>query len=108
MSTMPHDTVRILATLAAAGLAAIGVLCFVVSGRGPEASAPAMALPGVGRVSEITWKVAGLASLWLAYHLAVYTFNLPQFRAPAWLAVTAAVGAVLASLGVDRLDNRRG
>lgn len=103
---MPTDTIRILALIAAAAFAGLGIWCMSLSRR-DAAEAPLLTLAGVGRVSQITMLVAGLASLWIAYHLVVHTLNLaPDFRAPGWIAVTVAVGAVISSLGVDRLDNR--
>lgn len=105
---MPPDTMRVLALIAAALLAGAGLWCLAL-GRRDESSAPALALPGVGVVSQITWLVSGLACLGVAYHLVAYTLNtLVQLRAPWWLALTVAAGAVLASLGVDHMENKKG
>jgi hypothetical protein len=105
---MPSDTIRILALIAAAALAGLGIWSVSLGRRDSEEARP-ITLAGIGRVSEITMLVAGLACLWSAYHVVVHTLNLvPDFRAPGWIAVAVAAGAVIASLGIDRLDNKSG
>lgn len=101
---MVHDTARIAALICAAALVAGGLYLMTVWRREGE-RALKVVLPGVGRVSELTLLVTGLACLWLAYHVAVYTLGASGFRAPAWVALAVGVGSVLASLGVDRLES---
>lgn len=85
--------------------AALGVVAFIAARRDEP---PRFSLAGVGRPSHVTLYVGGVAAFAMAYHIVAYSFNMPGFRAPWWLAVSVAVGAVLMSLGVDALENRGG
>jgi hypothetical protein len=96
-------SVPVLAVAAAALLVALGVVAFIGARRDEPSR---ISLAGVGGISHVTLYVAGVAAFAMAYHIVAYTFGLTQFRAPWWLAVSVAVGAVLMSLGVDAMENR--
>lgn len=100
---MPHIGM-ILSVSAAILFIVLGVAAFAVARREDD---PRLSLTGIGRVSPSTFFVAALASLGMAYHIIVYAFDLRQFRAPWWLAVSVASLAVLLSLGVDAVENGR-
>lgn len=105
LSYMPMPVHLSAVMLVAGGLfAALGVALWIISRREP---APTQTLAGVGRVSPITFLVAALACLGVAYHLIVYALEADQFRAPWPIALGVASSAVLLSLGVDAVENRR-
>lgn len=65
-------------------------------------------LAGVGEVGPVTMLVTGVACLILSYHIVVHALGvMAHFRAPMWMAAAGAAVAVLASLGLDAMDNRR-
>lgn len=100
------DPATILALGAAGIFAAIGVAVLAAPRlkRGPIR----ISLAGVGAMSSITILVAGVASLIISYHIVTHALNVAaHFRAPLWLAFGGAAIAVLASLGIDAIDNRR-
>lgn len=101
---IPMDTARAFALLASILFAAIGVAGFWRSR--PARTGPVVALAGVGPFSHVTFGVIGLASLGVAYHIFVYAFGFAQFRAPLWLAFSAATIAVLLSIAIDAMENR--
>jgi hypothetical protein len=96
-------SVPILAVAVAALLAVLGVLAFIAARRDEPSR---ISLTGVGGVSHVTLYIGGVAAFAMAYHIVAYTFGLTQFRAPWWLAVSVAVGAVLMSVAVDAMENR--
>lgn len=98
-------SVPILAAAPAALLAVLGVIAFIAARRD---EAPGFSLAGVGAISHVTLYIGGVAAFAMAYHIVAYTFNLTGFRAPWWLAISVAVGAVLMSIGVDAMENRSG
>lgn len=70
---------------------------------------PRLSLAGVGEVSRVTVLVAGVSCLIIAYHIVTHALGImAHFRAPLWLAFAGSAIAVLASLGVDAVDNRQG
>ncbi len=90
--------------IAAAALLGLLALWLLRAGR-PSTRDPRFSLPGVGPVSTITMLVAGVACALNAYQLIAHSFDLEFFRAPYVFTVGAGALAVLASLGVDALDN---
>jgi hypothetical protein len=90
---------------------AVGAILFV-AGAGwlvtlrlrPDAFKPR--LSGVGELSLPTRYVVTLALIAAGYHFVVHAVDLPQFRAPLWIAAGASIGAVLLSLVVDALERR--
>jgi hypothetical protein len=87
------------AAISALGLA---VLAWIRLGRRPGAPS----VPVVGRVSEVSLVVMGLALLGVGYHALAHGLGWSGFRAPMRLAVAVALVAVLGSLVVDALENR--
>lgn len=97
----------IMLALAAAGLFAaigIGVLAAPRFRRKPIQ----VSLAGVGELSPITVLVSGVASLIVSYHIVAYALGvMAHFRAPLWIVFVGAAVAVLGSIGLDAVDNRR-
>ncbi|HVZ94974.1 MAG TPA: hypothetical protein VG797_10740 [Phycisphaerales bacterium] len=74
--------------------------------RNPTPAPAWLRLPGLPAPSKVTYLVAGLAGLIVAYHLFVYGAGFDQFRFPLPLAVGVGALAVIASLAVDALENK--
>jgi hypothetical protein len=67
-----------------------------------------LSLAGVGEISAITVLVGGVACVIVSYHIVTHALGvLPHFRAPLWIAFLGAGIAVLGSIGIDSIDNRR-
>ncbi len=65
-------------------------------------------LPAVGRVSEVSLTLLGLALVGVGYHGLAHGLGWTGFRAPMRVAVGVAAVAVAGSLAVDALENRAG
>lgn len=96
-----------LLALAAAGLfAAIGVVALAAPRF--RSKPIQVSLAGVGELSPITVLVIGVSSLIVSYHIVTHALGvMAHFRAPLWIVFVGAVVAILASIGLDAVDNRR-
>lgn len=100
---------QIAATVLGGLLVAAGLAVLVLSrrGRGGGAGGPRVHLAGVGPLSPITMTVAALAAAGAGYHLVVHALHIPHFRAPLPIALGVAAVAVLGSIAVDAVENRK-
>ena len=101
---MPPDPLKMLQVGAALLLGAAGVWLLASARRHSIASS--FELPGVGRTSNVTRTVAGLACALVAYHLFAYAMNLAQYRGPIWIVLSVGVLAPGLSLLIDAIENR--